>query len=401
MRSFRDMPEELVVQVCEEFLADRAQLEPNTRAGAERVGRAAQRSGQAICSDLNARWKEAGKGWEISREDLYSVLGEAWRRGLFSVTPRPQDALQKKLGIAYELPSDVRDRIRVVATESPLPDHVANHTAQVILDLLRDFKRRGKSRVHLGLGAGWTTRVVAYHLAMLLREERSDMPNLTLHAISPGFAVDHTRTAPVGFFGFFERVMPEFEGIRSEIEWVGLFGPPFAACREYAAVTRQPGVIEAFERKQQIDLVVTSLASAADVHGGLLRSVGRNSKPALKALEKARWLGDVQHRPFNAAGPILEKHGNRAVALFELDELVELAQQPDKAVVLVSPICGGCGYTRAQALVPLLRNPKLKLWSHLITDLHTARELLDLAEDPQAPRRRAAASNLGGLSWSE
>lgn len=393
MRSFLHMPDELVVQVCEEYLADRARGR-SAQPGAPARGKATPRSAFDICQELNERWKQAGHPFRISREDLYAVLGEARERGLLALTPNPQDELRNKLIGAYELPPESRERLRVVATESPLPDHVARHAALIIVDLLRELGRK-KERVHLGLGAGWTTRVVAYHLARLLRDQRSDLPLLTLHAISSGYAVNHAATAPVVFFGF-------FEGLIQKLESVGLFGPPWVPVRSYDETIRRAGVKEAFDQKREIDIVVTSLASAADEHGDLLKYVsGGASTETGRLLKKAKWLGDVQHRPFNAHGPIVEERGNRAVTLFELSELAGLARRSDKAVVLVSPPCGGCGYTRARALVPLLRNPALKLWSHLVTDLQTARELLDLSLNPAAERRRASASSLGEGTWGE
>jgi DNA-binding transcriptional regulator LsrR (DeoR family) len=38
--------------------------------------------------------------------------------------------------------------------------------------------------------------------------------------------------------------------------------------------------------------------------------------------------------------------------------------------------CGECGETKKNALLPLLANPKLRLWTHLVTDAKTAKELL-------------------------
>ena len=70
------------------------------------------------------------------------------------------------------------------------------------------------------------------------------------------------------------------------------------------------------------------------------------------------------------------RSGDRAVTLFELDELRELSARKDKYVVLVSGPCGKCGRTRSDALRPLVANPKLKVWSHLVLDLDTAQELV-------------------------
>ena len=66
----------------------------------------------------------------------------------------------------------------------------------------------------------------------------------------------------------------------------------------------------------------------------------------------------------------------RAVTLFELEDLARVAGQKNKHVILIARQCGICGRTRAEALQPLLANPGLKVFSTLVMDAATARELL-------------------------
>jgi hypothetical protein len=63
-------------------------------------------------------------------------------------------------------------------------------------------------------------------------------------------------------------------------------------------------------------------------------------------------------------------------SVFELKDLVELADKRSKAVILMTRQCGICARARADALRALLRNPTLKVFSTLILDAATARELL-------------------------
>jgi hypothetical protein len=85
----------------------------------------------------------------------------------------------------------------------------------------------------------------------------------------------------------------------------------------------------------------------------------------------------VQYRPYTAKGPVKEKPSDlRAVTLYELEDLVRLAGQKNKHVILMARQCGICGRTRAEALRPLLTNPELKVFSSLVLDAATARELL-------------------------
>ena len=66
----------------------------------------------------------------------------------------------------------------------------------------------------------------------------------------------------------------------------------------------------------------------------------------------------------------------RAVTLYELEDLVRIAGQKNKHVILIARQCGICGRTRAKALQPLLTNPGLKVFSTLVMDAATAKELL-------------------------
>ena len=50
--------------------------------------------------------------------------------------------------------------------------------------------------------------------------------------------------------------------------------------------------------------------------------------------------------------------------------------QKNRHVILMARQCGICGRSRAEALRPLLTNPQLKVFSTLVMDAATARELL-------------------------
>ena len=71
----------------------------------------------------------------------------------------------------------------------------------------------------------------------------------------------------------------------------------------------------------------------------------------------------------------------RAVTLFELEDFVRMADSKNKHVVLIARQCGVCGRTRAAALRPLLTTPRLRVWSDLVMDEATARDLLSDAPE--------------------
>ena len=82
------------------------------------------------------------------------------------------------------------------------------------------------------------------------------------------------------------------------------------------------------------------------------------------------WIGDFQFCPFAADGPITFDFGFRAVTLFQLDELIAMAKDPNKHVVLVS------GPGKESALQHVLKTDALKFWDHAVIDIATA-EFLD------------------------
>jgi DNA-binding transcriptional regulator LsrR (DeoR family) len=157
---------------------------------------------------------------------------------------------------------------------------------------------------------------------------------------------------------------------------LGLFAEPLVRAGQFESLRSHTGVKEAFAAKKDIDLVVTAMGDFNDPHD-LLSLFLKDSGQDLDALRRRGWLGNVQYRPFTTDGPAWEAPRDlRAVTVFELKDLVELADKRSKAVILMARQCGICGRARADALRALLNNPTLKVFSTLILDAATARELL-------------------------
>ena len=175
----------------------------------------------------------------------------------------------------------------------------------------------------------------------------------------------------MSFFGHFDRAAPD-------IEYVGLFAPAVVEAEEYDHVKELPEVNKSFSMAKKIDIVITSLASSSDKHGELNRflNVGEKKAQGVEALRRSGWVGDVSYRPYSNTEPITKSKAIRAVSLFELKDLVELANQPNKHVVLVAAPCGICNEPKGEALRPLLQERNLRLWTHLFMDLTTAQSLL-------------------------
>ena len=369
--------DELVFAVCDRFLSHLARP-PDPRGGrgeSERLGSAA-----AIADWLNKKWGRK----DLTRERIYPLFWEAARRNYLLLQAPRELHFAQRLAERYSVAQYAEDteRIQVVNRRGrDAPTHVAAAGADLILSLVKRLGKRKREqgvtspRVHLGLGGGFSAMMVAKRLASRLYSDL-ECPRLVLHALTAGgFLVDQPQKAPVTYFSYFDDLL-------IETEFVGLFSAPVVLSGEYQKVIGHPGVHESFERADEIDVVVTSFATARDEHGLLsaylkhLIAKGELRPEVLHELASMDWVGDVQFRPYSATGPIVEGCPVRAVTLFEIADLVRRIERPDKYVVLLAGPCSECGTAKTEGLLPLLTQPSLRLWTHLVTDVQTAAELL-------------------------
>ena len=362
------LPNLLVFQVCERFLID---------------GWKAQAIAAAVSNDFST---ELGSEFKLTREQVYPVIREGLRRGFLLLCPPREAVLQQRISDRFQLSQQEQSQIRVVESVGPSAiEHVANSTADLAIEIIRDLGR-SKSRVHLGLGAGYTTMLIARRLGQRLRSE-PELPDLGIHALSSGFMIEKPFTSPVAFFTFFDQALVD-------VEYVGLFSEPVVSAERYAQVRQLPGVRKAIERRDEIDLVITSFGTA---DGSLLEQLIQQTSPnEAVELRKLGWVGDVQYRPYSASGPIESPTGVRAVTVFDLHDYVQLASDESKHVILVAGPTSAAVTTqvaepdttgdsphasRAHALLPLLTQNSLRVWDHLVIDSGTARAAIAAATD--------------------
>ena len=170
-----------------------------------------------------------------------------------------------------------------------------------------------------------------------------------------------------------------------------MFAETVVPCKDFPLIKQRPGVAEAFESRDEVSIVVTSMGDFFD-NDDLLADFLARGGADLNALRNRGWIGSVQYRPYGADEPIVEGGKEmRAVTLFELDDFVRMADSRSRHVVLIARQCGRCGMTRAKALRPLLTSPRLRVWSELVMDEATADELVN--EEPPGP---LAGGNDGG-----
>lgn len=384
--------DEFVYAVCERFFQCMKEThEPGASAAKRRPGPAA--------SVVDWLVRERGRD-DITREKIYPLIWQAFKRG-FLLMKAPidlnlRDRLIEKYDLApYLSPAAVSERaasnadadrkLVVVNVSGPTASqHVGSVAADEIIKLIYRVSAEKKARavaegrdpdetrVHLGLGAGYAAMEVARRLA---NRADAQTPKLTLHAISPGgFYIPKQQMDPTVYFNYFIDA-----GL--DVECVGLFSTPVVATEDFDRLQRNPSLRRCFERRDEIDIIATSLASANDEHGlfrqyfEYLRDENLVSADALQSLEAQGWVGDVLFQPFSSTGALTPK-SYRAVALFAFDELAAFSRRPGKHVVVIGGPCGACGAPKTNALRPLLENERTRLWTRLIVDRDAAKALL-------------------------
>jgi hypothetical protein len=265
---------------------------------------------------------------------------------------------------------------------SPVVELIADAAAEELLELIYRVGHNGK-RVHIGLGAGNTSQCVVRRLGKLV-QRASSCPPLTLHALTPGFSVDPLKS-PVTYFRFFEK-----SGV--DIEYVGFSAAPIVDVADLPKLRQEPGYVNAAEQAQDIDIVITSLARAGDPHGMLERYLKEHYRGTYDQLRKKSWKGDVQFCPFSDE-PLELKQGVRAVSLLGLRDLKAMVDQPNKYVLLVAGPCNACGERKTEAIAPLLVEPSLNVWTHMVMDVETAASLTTKSNDDGHPLAEAEAAN--------
>jgi len=332
-----------------------------------------------VAEQLERSWPD--KQPPATRERCYDLVREAKRRGMFAILP-PTDFHQSQRLLREFCSKDVARRsIKVVDARHDALVHVATGAAELLRSLVRKHAaRRAPSEVHLGLGVGNSVLHVIEALAGLLRT-MSDCPRFVVHACIPSGLMK--RTGQPGGAGQATTAMMA-EQLRSAVGQAELIELDWAAwvpADAYKKTREEIASHRAFQQREAIDIIVVAPAPAQPhsvlcdfIRNDLPPSVGEVTRDELSA---GAYVADVMCQPFSESGPLCLNRGMRALTLFELDELVAFAAQPNKDVVLLGGPCSSCGGTRTAALRPLIANEALRIWNHLVVDSKTAAELLD------------------------
>lgn len=318
--------------------------------------------------------KEFPEEKHFTRQSVYRYLPDAVKQNIIRLVPPLDVSMSEKLAAVKSF--QIRtDQVHVVPTANEKENVlVAVKAAEIALERIRakqkDLHHR---RVCLGLGPGRGTRDFAEALGRLLGSD-ANIGKFDLYSIAAGCPARAPEYSSPSFFNLFPQGIIE--------EKLGMFAESMVKVREFTAdFKNRHGLVEAFAARDSIDIIISSMGVLADEHD-LLR--GFLDPEAIRALKRRGVIGNVQYRPFTATGPLAEGADDwRAVTLFELSDFVKMVRDGHRRVILIARQCGACGMSRATALKPLLEVPELRVFSELVLDVATARDLLELAEKSQ------------------
>jgi DNA-binding transcriptional regulator LsrR (DeoR family) len=306
-------------------------------------------------------------GQEFKREDVYKIVraGAQDKKYLWlsaELEPTLAGHLQQKYSPAGRRPL----KVRVVNNpHAAVVEPVALEAARWLQEMIGDVARRRPGAVHVGFSSGVTAKLIARALARLLKYE-VNAPDLVLHALNTGFDVFDPSTSPISFFGYFEEVA-------CKVGFVGFYSTPVVASTTHEDHLQLPGIQEAVKQAKHIDIIVTSVGLKDSPRNHLREALESGSSTILDNLKLQGWVGDVMFRPYASDRPIAD--GNvRAVTLFELNELVLRASDPQKHLLLAAAAVDD-KVTKAPAILPLLTEESLRVCTHLCCDLATASQL--------------------------
>ncbi|MFO0907512.1 MAG: hypothetical protein U0794_03990 [Isosphaeraceae bacterium] len=341
------LPDNLVYRAAEYFCGD-----PNLSAG-------------DIARLLNEQYTFEPR---LTRETAYELISEARARRHLQLRPPRAEALEHALAQTFRLSIE---KIHVVNVHTPDSNaFVAAAAAELVFGLLTHYARMGMAELGLGLGPGRATRDFSRHLGILLSRSEHAI-KLRLTAIAAGCPALEPQSAPASHFAFYPP--------SAVTQRIGFFAKSVMSQEEFNSprFREKTGILEPHAEKNNIQIVVTSMGDFNDAHDLMAQFLIKSGFRPSEHLPGC--LGSVQYRPYTADGPFREPEPvPRAATLFELDEFVELARQDERHVILISRMCGLCSKVHSNALLPLLENPKLRVWSDIVLDVPTAQGVLAL-----------------------
>lgn len=308
-------------------------------------------------------------GRSLSREEPYKILSFAGLRGWLEFVP----PLEHKRADDIRWDHPKLEGVEVVNTKEP--EEVAARAARTLLRLVRQLAY-DRDVVHVGLAGGWTVLKTVQSFAKLLSLPMKDLPKeLCFHAMVTGLQANHPETDPNTFFNF-------LSSLPLETSFVALHGPALPSAKMIAELRKTHVPTQrAFEREEEIDIIVTSGSSWKDGDSQLRNlMLDYQLEAQVAKLEELGCVGDVLWQPIDGDGPIESKESDEdedeeklEVGVMTLTQLNDLPEEIEggKKVLLVLGPCGLCRSPRGDLLETVLGFEKRYL-THLVTDVRTA-----------------------------
>lgn len=286
---------------------------------------------EQLCEDQNLR-DTLPDSYEVvlDRENVWDLLRQAAENRLFVHLPREDHELTRMLVDDYRWLAD-----HVVVAQTSMTGALAQRAATKLLHLIRNVCQQKKcDTVHVGFAGGMTLRTVAERLALLLQEPHKDDPKtLVFHAMVASFDDDDFYADPNSFITFFIRLEP-----RVKVRLVRLPLPGIVETSRYDELKQFAGIGRVFERRKEIQIIVTSGSLWRDEHSTLRTymkaaiseaqrtSSSENANGALtdaafKAFDDQHVVGDLLWQPINEHGSVPSKSPYQVTTLMELEEL--------------------------------------------------------------------------------
>jgi hypothetical protein len=372
----RNLTDEIVYQVCQMYL----------KTGSER------KTVEAIAKEINRKYR-LGRDEEINREQVTQVVRLAVEKNILRLHPPLQERTADELRELFPLIGE--RRIDVIATGyEDVHRAAAHHTAEVLYDKIMkvadhktknsfggDLPPRGNSpeevaklrdmyRVRVGFPAG----TMAYHTAREVvgfLDNEARRPPLSLHALGGEFWVHSPFNWPAAFFTL-------FNDLSDDVKYYLALPSPFVP-EDVLERSKQTEFKEAIALSKKIDVMVTSMAYAKDPHSPIRRAIGEDEA------ERLSWLGDVNYRCYDRNGPVkLDSTELVPNAWLTIEDMMEMARDENRHVILVVTPCAVCGMSKAPAVLPLLENENLQIWNHLVMVGSEAEEVLRLKKEERS-----------------
>jgi len=295
---------------------------------------------------------------------------------------------------------------RVVVSQTPANDALAQNAADKLLDMIRTVKHQKQcEEVHVGFAGGMTLRAVAEKLAQRLNHhDRNDPETLVFHSMVASFRDDDFFADPNSFITYFMT-----RSRRVKVRLVRLLLPGLIESTQYQDVKELSWVKRVFERRSELHIIVTSgslwddqcstlrtYLSAATEEARRTGDAGAASDAradvGLGEFEEQGVVGDLLWQPINQEGPVRIRGSYEITRLMDLVELPAFIQGGGSVLLVMG--CSGISLRpKSQLLKTILDLHPTHQWvTDVVTDSPTVEGMYfpDFRNLAWQPRRRRA-----------